>query len=170
MLRSEIEKSWLEATLERRLGRVGAPVELWDRVQFPRTSSVRRSAFAPLAAALVVIAVMWGFHLKSGGAAVQFRSHDPEAVRAWVKANTGLDVPLHSGQLAGARVVPGRVAAAEITYRAGSHDVSVLVSTAGANSATRGRLVSWNARGQNYSLAFDALEDLKGCMLCHVGS
>ena len=132
-------------------------------------NAARRSACATVCAALLVVAAVWLFHLKSGSA-VQYRSADPGAVRAWVLTKTGLDVPLHSGQLAGARVIPGRVEAAEIAYRIGKHDATVTVSRAGSVSAARGALVSWVARGQTYSLACDSPADLRGCLLCHVGS
>jgi hypothetical protein len=113
---------------------------------------------------------MWGLHLRSSSAALQIRSSDPAALRAWVLAKSGIDVPLHSGPLVGARIVSGHPGTAEIAYRIGHHDASVLVSHSGAVPVAGGALVSWVARGQSYTLACDSPEDFRACVLCHVGS
>ena len=76
-------------------------------------------------------------------------SDDPAAVRAWVKARSGMDVPLaaqHAVLLTGARVVKGRV---EIGYRSGV----VLVSKAD------GRAAHW----ADYAIECQA----PACVLCH---
>ncbi len=158
----ETEKTWMEAALEQRLARVGAPEELWDRIVTPRAErphkqALRLSACATVAVALLLLA--WG----TGPQNVQFASSDPIAVRAWVKANSGVDVPLHAGPLVGANVVGGRP---EIIYRV-SHRQLTLVAT---NRGSDGALMSWSANGQTYMLACTAPEDLKACALCHVGS
>ncbi|MBZ5610240.1 MAG: hypothetical protein LAP38_18410 [Acidobacteriia bacterium] len=171
MVKAELRKTGIEAVLEQRLARVSAPEELWDRVRYPRVerpsvhmsvNAARMSACATVAAAIMLL--VWHFH--TGGAAVQFRSSDPGMVRAWVQANAGIDVPLHSGYLVGANVNHGR---AEIAYRVGGRDLSLLVSNSRGASLKNGANFAWAAGGQTYMLACTAPEDLKACALCHLG-
>jgi len=164
-----VEKTWVETTLETGLRRVGAPAELWDRVQFPRAersrlrSTARWSACATLAVALIVL--LWGSHVRSAN--VEFPSSDPVAVRAWVKAKAGIDIPLHGGRLAGASMNQGRV---EIAYRAGSHNLSLRVLEAGDPRWNDSTHFSWAASGISYMLSCPEPEDLKTCALCHTGA
>jgi hypothetical protein len=172
MVKSEMQKAWMETVLEQRLARVGAPEELWERVAFPRArqssprvhtsvNAARMSACATLAVAVIVL--LWGFHQQSNVAALQFRSSDPGAIRSWVQAKTGIDVPLHAGHLAGANVNQGR---AEIAYRVGGHDLTLRIGDVGSKNDN---LLSWAAGGQTYMVACTAPEDLKACALCHAG-
>ncbi len=167
-----VEKTWMEAALERRLSPVAAPDELWDRVQFPRmerprvhtsVNAARMSACATLAVAIIVL--VWQFH--TSGAAVQFRSSDPAAVRTWIQANAGIDVPLHAGNLEGASVKNGR---AEIAYRVGGRDLSLAVTKRYETGWKNGARLAWAAGGQTYMLSCDTPEDLRACALCHLGS
>ena len=130
--------------LERNLGRVEAPAELWDRVAHGREIP-RRRAWLPwaLAAACASVAMAGIFYRP----AVQ--SNDPALIREWVKTRTGMDVPLarqQSVELTGARVVKaGKI---EIGYRSGV----VLVSKADGAA-------HWGA----YAVECQA----PGCVLCH---
>jgi hypothetical protein len=130
--------------LERNLGRVEAPAELWDRVAHGREIT-RRRAWLPwvLAAACASVAMAGIFYRP----AVQ--SNDPALIREWVKTRTGMDVPLarqQSVELTGARVVKaGKI---EIGYRSGV----VLVSKAD-------RAAHWGA----YAVECQA----PACVLCH---
>jgi hypothetical protein len=131
--------------LEQNLGRVEAPAELWDRVT--RGRETKRSRMWPrwaLAAACASVAMAGIFYRP----AVQ--SNDPALIREWVKARTGMDVPLagqHAIQLTGARVVKtGKI---EIAYRSGV----VLVSKA------EGAGAHWGS----YAVACEKT----ACVLCH---
>jgi hypothetical protein len=107
--------------LERNLGRVEAPAELWDRVQGGREAKSSRVWLPWVAAACASVAMAGIFYRP----AVQ--SNDPAMIREWVKARTGMDIPLaqqHAMQLTGARVVAG--GKIEIGYKSGV----VLVSKA----------------------------------------
>jgi hypothetical protein len=131
--------------LERNLGRVEAPAELWDRVIGGRETR-RRSVWLPWALALACASVaMAGIFYKPG-----LRSDDPALVREWVKARTGMDVPLatqHAVRLTGARVVKtGRI---EIGYKSGV----VLISKADGTAA------HWGA----YAIECEK----PACVLCH---
>lgn len=112
--------------LERNLGRVSAPAELWDRVVSGEAPK-RRSVWMPwvLAVACASVAMAGIFYRPA------LRSNDPAQVREWVKAHTGMDVPLarqQTVQLTGARVVKaGKV---EIGYKSGV----VLISKADAGA------------------------------------
>jgi hypothetical protein len=130
--------------LERNLGRVEAPAELWDRVAHGREIT-RRRAWLPwaLAAACASVAMAGIFYRP----AVQ--SNDPALIREWVKTRTGMDVPLarqQSVELTGARVVKtGKI---EIAYRSGV----VLISKADG-------VAHWGT----YAIECQA----PACVLCH---
>ena len=106
-----------------------------------------------------------------------FRCQNPAQLRAWVRANTGLNVPLRaplpaSIQLIGARAVEGRV---EIAYKAGNRDAMLLVSRADpgavnvAHSQVNGKVSSWVMDGQRFTLACNDSADLQlACKLCHL--
>jgi hypothetical protein len=168
MVKAGMQSSWIEAALEARMARVGAPEELWDRVVCPQprvrrsANAARMSACATLAVAIIV--VVWGFSLRTNRAGLQFASSNPSVVRAWVKANAGIDVPLHSGNLAGANVNHGRT---EIVYRVNGRNLTLVASNR-QRIDTAG--LSWSASGQTYKVLSAAPEDLKACALCHVGS
>jgi hypothetical protein len=61
--------------LEQNLGRVDAPPELWERVQNPRGPRPQRRMAWVLAAALPVVAIMWGFHPREKPAQAPSRLH-----------------------------------------------------------------------------------------------
>src|SRR5258708_7198559 len=119
-----MDKSWMEPALERHLGPVAAPEELWDRVRSPqrRTPVLGwRLAFA----AMLAVATAWALHAR--GASIE--SDRAGEIREWVKARTGLDVPLApSAAVCGGRVVGG---AAEIRYRVRNREATLLVAKAG---------------------------------------
>jgi len=131
--------------LERSLGRVEAPAELWDRVLEGRTTRRRSSAPWMLALACAAAAVAWAVY------APAVKSEDPAVVREWVKARTGMDLPLGASarvRVTGARVVrAGRV---EVAYRAGDRVGVVLVS---------------NGRSHGGRLSVEC--EAPACGLCH---
>jgi hypothetical protein len=123
---------------------VEAPAELWDRVT--RGRQMKRSRVWPrwaLTAACASVA-MAGILYRPA-----LRSDDPASIREWVKARTGMEVPLatqHAVQLTGARVVkPGKI---EIGYRSG---VVLVSKTPGP--------AHWGA----YAIECEA----PACALCH---
>lgn len=167
---AENQDRWIERELEQSLRRVAAPEELWDRLQSPQPVRSRvQTRFMALATVPVVMLVaLIGSH-SSNVPAVQFRSSNPVAVQAWVKAKTGLDVPMHEARLAGANVTSA--GAAEIAYR-GAGSMTLLVSTEAATqprSAGNPTVLSWSASGLTYQLACAEQQDLKACALCHIG-
>jgi len=190
--RQEIGNEWLEPVLTEHLGRVRAPKELWYRVQTPRArlsgGSTRQLAWA-LATTLAIVAVAWGFHARGNGlsanqANLTLRCADPGQIRAWVKANTGIDIPLAvkppaTVQLISALAVKGELPAAEVDYRVEGHDARLLVSKTElgegghAGHQFRGGQVgraSWTMRGQTYVLASADPSELRlACLLCHAG-
>ncbi|HLG98408.1 MAG TPA: hypothetical protein VKX49_18975 [Bryobacteraceae bacterium] len=167
MLKSE-NQQWIERELEQSLRRVAAPGELWERIQGAgKPRSWIRSRFVAWASVpVLMVAAFFGSHTRNNSG-LQFRSSDPTEVRAWVKASTGLDVPLHTGNLAGANRISAH--AAEISYRAGGREMSLIVSSAPAQVRRTGKSVAWTADGQTYLLACNAPQDMRACILCHVG-
>jgi hypothetical protein len=173
----------LEFELQRELREVSAPPELWDRIQRPQharsTGNSRRLVWAmAVGVALAAVALsLVRSPVRDNGPQLAFHCQNPAQLRAWVRANTGLDVPLRTApsesiQLIGARSREGRV---EIAYRAENRDGVLLVSRAGASSAnephsrTSGNFSSWVMDGQRFTLASsDAAELQLACKLCHL--
>jgi len=180
---------WIETILERKLDRVTAPRELWDRIDKNQSQTQARMpvphrstgilacvdikhklAWAFVAATLIVVLV-WGLRPRRD---LVMQSGSATQIREWVKANAGLDIPLlgHSGQvrLTGARLFRGD---AEIACRVGDHQARLLISK-GSSGLQHGiqpgkaGTVSWGMAGRSYTLACATPEDLKiACMLCH---
>jgi hypothetical protein len=172
--------------LEHGLRKVHAPPELWDRIQTPqavrRNGSSRRLMWAVAAAVvLAAVALAWLPARRETIAAdsqqVAFHCQNPAQLRAWVKANTGFDVPLRAAppasiQLIGARAAAGRV---EIAYKAGNRDAVLLVSRADPGSVNAphsrvlGKSSSWVMAGQRFTLACnDPAAFQLACKLCHL--
>jgi hypothetical protein len=204
-----MRKEWHEPELRRHLAPVKAPDELWDRVQgassLERVHTPIRSRTAAwdwAAAAVATVAVIAGVtvwlnrDLPSEELAVralsrapeqlEFRSADLTELRTWVKAGTGLDVPLPgrtapSVELIGAHVNRASVIrrgtpTAEISYRVDGLEATLVVSKAVADGDGMHRIVktgrshgtnflSWTMRGQMYTIA--AADARVGCILCH---
>jgi hypothetical protein len=181
----------LESELTRGLREVSAPPELWDRVrgaQVMRPSGSNRRLVWAMAATVVLAAVGLSLvrpsdeaialqALANDSGQIAFHCQNPAQLRAWVRANTGLDVPLRGAppasiELIGARNLGARV---EIAYRAGNRDAVLLVSRADAGSAniphsrTSGNVSSWVTDGQRFTLACNDPAGLQlACKLCHL--
>jgi hypothetical protein len=175
--------TWLEPELQRELREVAAPPELWDRVQSARFSRLpernhRRLVWA-LALPVILAAVAWSVvrsPVRENSQTLAFHCQNPAQLRAWVRATTGIDVPLRAAppasiQLTGARHLGDRV---EIAYRAGDHDAILAVSRANGvpevpHGNTTGKVSSWVMAGQRYTLACDNPANLQlACKLCHL--
>lgn len=163
MGRSEENKTWLEDVLRRRLGRVSAPDELWDRVVLPRVEDRRQFSHPGVwmlvtasALAVSVFAAAWGYYphrlnvgeletlakqgVDQSSPSVEFRSDEGSAIRTWIRNRTGLDIrlPAQSGsaiQIIGARVVDGAGSTVEIRYRAGGQVFVLLTSREGLRTS-----------------------------------
>jgi hypothetical protein len=154
-----MHREWLEPALSRELGVVPAPEELWEKIQHPGPpkpsvhTSVNAARMSACATVVVLLLSLWLYPWRH-----ELRSGDAGEIRAWVRANAGVDVPLRSNlpaelQLVGATVVKGR---AEIAYRVHSRECLV------ANRK--------QASGHRFSLSCTRPDDLKiGCSLCHIG-
>src|ERR1041385_4665897 len=115
-MRAGMKKDVFDPELSRHLGPEKAPEELWDRIRGARVSVSPQArtgwgrawvlAGAALAAvAIVAGATVWFNRGLSGEERavralyrapekLQFHSNDPAELRAWVKAGSGLDVPI----------------------------------------------------------------------------
>ena len=180
MHNEETSKTWIEPVLARHLGPTTAPAGLWERIaepRMPRPAVSNARLIWGFAAVLLAAVVLWGFH-PDAIPALEFRSGRPDQIQLWVKANTGLDVPLHtsrSARLIGASAVRGPAPGARIVYRVGSNDVALMVANIGANPVLATRhgdsIFSWTAGGQKYTVACADAEELRiGCLLCHAGA
>ncbi len=174
--------TWLEPELEHGLREVAAPPELWDRVQSARAvrppESTRRLVWA-LALSVVLAAVALSLvrsPVRRDSQTIAIHCQNPAELRAWVKAKTGIDVPLRGAPPASIRLIGARNEGerVEIAYRAGDGDALLQVSrAAGAadvpHSNPSGKVSSWVMSGQRYTLACDNPADLQlACKLCHL--
>jgi anti-sigma factor RsiW len=201
-----MKNDWNEPELSRHLGPVQAPEELWDRVHGADSSQrgfvlrPRRqvsSAWQWAAAALATVAIVAGITvwqnrdisgeeravraLSRTPEQLEFRSENQTEVRTWVKSGTGMDVPMPGRtspavRMIGARVDRAGVPTAEIAYRVGDADVSLVVSRIPQEGDGRHQFVksgsyhgssfqSWTMRGQMYTIA--SVDARAGCLLCH---
>jgi len=175
---------WIESELARKLSRVEAPEELWDRTLANTRGSETAPSVRPLfsgeklawalVAVTLLVVLIWGVPSRRD---LVIRSASATQIREWVKANSGLDVPLladSSGvRLTGARVSHDGV---EIACRIGKHDAKLLISknkssvqhaALNANSSA----ISWGMNNRLYTLACATPEDLRiACLLCHSSS
>lgn len=191
---------WLERELELGLRELTAPPELWDRIQAASVvETVSPTAFrwglvwATAAAAILIATAATYVHLQransdealamralnAGSTSIAFRCENPARLRAWVRANTGLDLPLRpemspSIELIGARTVEN-ARGVEVAYRAGNRDAVLLVSRAepgagiAAHNHASGNVSTWVMDGERYTLACDNPADLQlACKLCHL--
>jgi len=174
---------WLEPELRRGLREVAAPPDLWNRIQAPQAvSSNRRNRAMVWAMAATVMLAAVGLSLVRPPARVAsqqmaFHCENPAELRAWVRANTGLDVPLQTAPPASIQLIGARNlgASVEIAYRAGNRDALLSVSRADAATANlphgqvSGNESSWVADGQRFTLAAASSADLQlACKLCHL--
>jgi hypothetical protein len=189
--------NWLEPELQRGLRGVSAPPELWDRLQAaPVEKPVRtnRALVWAMAASVALGAVgLSTVHRQNIGGEeafalralagdsqrVAFHCQNPAELRAWVRAKTGLDVPLRdepspSIQLVGAQMID-ETRGVEVAYRAANRDAVLVVSRAGVglpnvpHGRVTGDVSSWVIDGQQYTLASSDLADLQlACKLCHL--
>jgi hypothetical protein len=185
----------VEDLLDRHLGPVRAPAELWGRVQGgPARGFDRRLAWA-LGSALLILAAAAGVYVRHanvpdeaaafqalarGADSLELLSAGGPEIRTWVRNQTGMDVPLQTTpalEPIGARVLgPGVV---EIDYRVGEHRAALVV-TRDTNRDSRDHWnisaklhgsmssLSWTIAGQRYLLACAVPADLHvACRICH---
>ncbi len=164
---------WPEPELRQSLRPVSAPPELWDRIQAHRTESPRaanRLLVWAMAAAVVLVAVGLSLIHRDNIVFPAFagdRCQNPAQLRAWVRAKTGLDLPLRSDpsqslELISAQTIDG-TRGVKIDYRAGNHDAVLLVSRTDRSANSHSRF------GPAFALAADNSADLQlACKLCHL--
>ena len=203
------KNSMLETVLAKHMGPEKAPDALWGRIQNPR-SQARTNAtpiwvrWAPIAATLMLVAggAWWVGNLdqrpttpesmavaalENGSEPLALETSDTAEIRRWVKANSGIDIPLppkHDSviQVIGARMMDGPNPMAEVSYQVGEYRAALLVAkdpTGRKSYPTHGlrpsdplekaHVSSWSMRGQSYTLASNARGDEfeRACLLCH---
>ncbi len=117
--------------------------------------------------------------LAGGPQGIGFHCANPSQLRAWVRAKTGINLPLRTEQEASIELIGadtiGRNRGVEVAYRAGNRDAVLLVSHVDSGSPNsphnhaRGNVSSWVMDGQRYTLASaDAAELQLACKLCHL--
>jgi len=199
------KNDWHEPELKRHLGPVKAPDGLWDQVHGAPRAVAHAVELRPsrgmgwqwAAAALATVAIVAGITvwrdrnmsgeeravraLSRPPEQLEFRSDNLTEVRTWVKSGTGLDVPLPGRtspmvHMIGAHVNRGGVPTAEISYRVGDADATLVVSKIPMEGDGKHAFVksgsyhgssfqSWTMRGQMYTIA--SADARVGCLLCH---
>ncbi|HUI82334.1 MAG TPA: hypothetical protein VLY24_30635 [Bryobacteraceae bacterium] len=191
----------LEEELARQLRPVAAPAGLWLRIEGSgpvAAGAMLRWPVWALAAAVAAMIALFCFSLRSdtgpymakaaarelarGADQVEFRSADPGAIRAWVKANAGFDVALPAEvpaqvKIVGVSVLRNGSPMVCVTYRVGNRPSRLLVARAAAAAQHRSMeqtrygaasVSTWAIGGQMYALASAAQEKAHGgCVLCH---
>ena len=106
-------------------------------------------------------------------------------VRKWIKAESGLDVPLPPKHESLVKILGARVDrdVAEISYQVGQYRAALLVAKDPSGKRSypnhdvrtsdpyqKARVSSWSMRGQTYTLAWSAPGEFRvACLLCHSG-
>jgi hypothetical protein len=189
--------SRLDLELRRQLLAVPAPKELWSRVQTGvRTKSVPRirwvlwasAATAAIALCYVglgsdstpYVAKVASRELAAGSEMLDFRSRDPDDIRAWVQSHAGIDIPLASGrfvQFIGVALRKGSCCAVCVSYRVGGKEGKLVVARGGFGGPKHtsmrhlsyggANIMMWVAGGQTYAIA-GPVENLQvSCAICH---
>jgi hypothetical protein len=195
----------LEKVLTKHLASVAAPENLWAQVQSsnqaPRTAPMWLG-WAAAAAAIAVSVGGWAVwqlaqpplsvearavnSLEARASELPLHTQDATTVRKWIKAESGIDVPLppkHDGlvQILGARISEGENPTAEIAYQVGEYRAALLVAkdptgktvypsheVRSSDPFQKARVSSWSMRGQTYTLAWSAPGEFRvACLLCH---
>ena len=160
--------------LEKSLGRVAAPAELWNRVEMPRPE-VRKQVFSRWTAVAAAACLLVGaFEFR---ASRQMASSNAREIRSWVLAKTGLEVPLDSHppavtRLSGARLVGAHTAEIALTAAAGPAILRVERAVQNfeghGHPNTGAKTSSWIFQGARFTLEADSPQTLEtACRLCH---
>lgn len=203
------EPNWLESELAARLTPVGAPGGLWERIQSGERRdrpSPRRLVLWPVLAGILVFAaagLLWELNRARAelremaqvdpAAALElgdpdFRSADPAAIRAWVKANGNIDIDLCDAAPAGVRMLGARLIESDgapiavVLFQMDGSDApaALLVQPGGRSVRAKGRhaflksvkgsrrLLSWEMGERLYTVAWSGdREPEAACGLCH---
>lgn len=195
----------LERVLTKHLASVAAPENLWGRVRGPMQAPKHASAWLSWAAVAATIGVavggwtLWQLaqpplsvearavnSLEAKASELPLHTQDAAAVRKWIKAESGIDVPLppkHDAlvQIIGARITNDQNPVAEIAYQVGEYRAALLIAkdpsgktvypkheVRSSDPYQKARISSWSMRGQTYTLAWSAPGEFRvACLLCH---
>ncbi|MEO8096439.1 MAG: hypothetical protein ABI811_01970 [Acidobacteriota bacterium] len=189
----------IDDVLQKHLGRVPAPDQLWQQIHRPARAvptGTAWMAWAAAAATIVLTAGGWTLWQKQQKPVsveslavtalnrttdnLPLHSEDASQVRSWVKANSGIDIPLppqHSPlvRIIGANVTTNGVPVAEVSYQVGEYRAALMVTKDPTGATTypnhdlrKARVSSWSMKGQSYTLAFASPgESSLACLLCH---
>ena len=115
----------LASELQWGLREMNAPPELWDRVQAGRFAPRRKTSSVLIwaTAAVGVLFAIGVYRTTTPGDLPHagIRCQNPAQLRAWVRAKTGIDVPLRAATLSSIQLIGARSVAesVEIAYRTG---------------------------------------------------
>lgn len=192
----------LDPVLKKHLGRVQAPPNLWSHMRGQKRSPEAGWSWVAAVAAVAVIAGGWTLWnefraprtveamalaaLDRAPEDLTLRTQDAASIRKWVRADSGIDIPLppkHAGviRIEGARMSGETKRVAEVAYQVGQFRAALLVTKdptgaksypkhdfRGSDPLEAARVTSWSMRGQSYTLAWTAPGEFRtACLLCH---
>ncbi len=162
------------------------PDELWSRIEAGQPANTRpntrrrRILWACAAAAVVALCCLRVASDPTGYPdKLDFRSSDPQQIRAWVETHAGIDIPLVSGrsvQFIGAALLRGSRFVVCVPYRSGNQWGKLLVARGESGgpkhpsmrhlSDKGATVVAWVEGGQTYAIT--APVQHAACALCHL--
>ncbi len=174
-------KNWLEPVLAEHLRPVAAPHELWNRIhRREKPERTHRTAWRVglvAVAALLVAGTSAILSVHGANPGVSLQSASAPEIQAWVKDNTGLDVPFPARLAEPVRLTGARVASngVEVDYFVRNRPERLMIARADAQGPAEHRFVergvkkvSWTMGGQSYVVECATAEDAQAaCMLCH---
>jgi hypothetical protein len=192
--------SRLDLELQRQLKPVHAPEELWRRIQTgtrAKTVPKGRGVLLASAATAAIVLCYLGFgsdptrylvktasrELAARTDKLDFRSSDPNQIRAWVESHAGIDVPLAGGrsiQFIGVGLLQVSTCLVCVSYRVGGKEGKLVIARGGSGGPKHpsmrhlsyggANILAWVSAGQTYVIAAP-MENLQvTCALCHGNS
>jgi hypothetical protein len=198
--------SRLDLELQRQLKPVPAPEELWRRIQTGaraktvppavHTAKARWVLLASAPTAAIVLCYLGigsdpnrslmktaSRELAAGTSKLDFRSSDPDQIRAWVQSHAGIDVPLASApsvQFIGAALLQVSTCLVCVSYRVGGKEGKLVVARGGFGGPKHpsmrhfsyggANILAWVTEGHTYVVAAP-MENLQvTCALCHANT
>jgi hypothetical protein len=195
--------SRLDLELQRQLEPVPAPEELWKRIRTgaraktaPPAVHTAKARWVFLTSAATATIVLCYFaigsdstghlakiasrELAAGTSKLDFRSSDPDRIRAWVRSHAGIDVPLASGrsvEFIGVGLLQVSPCVVCVSYRAGGKEGKLVIGRGGSGGPKHPSMQHWSYRGANilawvaagdtYAIAAPVENLQAACALCH---
>jgi hypothetical protein len=177
----DLKNTFLEPVLAEHLRPVAAPAELWSRIH-KKENPLRRVAglrvgWVAVTATLLIAGASAIVRVVGADPGLSLESSSAPEIQAWVKKNTGMDLPLPAQLSDSVRLSAAHAGrnTAEVDYFVRNRPQHLQIARADLRASTEHRLVertdkkiSWTMGGQFYTVECASAEDAQmACMLCH---